>query len=209
MQIQHQLQLDMAPSQAWATLTNLEFVASCLPGATLAEHTGDDYLGTFGIKVGAITAKFNGRARFVELDPERHVAVLDAKGDDRSGRSTAHATVRLELAQTGAGTRATVTTDLALSGRLAQFGRGIVGDVSRRLLDEFATNLAAARAVEPADAAGTDEVAAYGHHAADVFDVGSVVLTRNRMLAGVVAAALMVGVLRLWRRSRLSAAMKP
>jgi len=128
--------------EAYATLTDIERIAPCLPGAQLTEVEGDVYRGIVKVKVGPITASFKGQASFVERDEEKHRAVLKADGRDTTGKGNASAliTAQLEVVDPEV-TKVTVTTDLTISGRVAQFGRGALADVSEKLLKQFVTNL--------------------------------------------------------------------
>lgn len=135
--------VDAPAAQAWSLLTDLERVASCLPGAALDGRDGDDYVGGMKIKVGPIAAQFRGTARFLEQDDTRHSAVIQAAGKDPKGQASAQATISARLEPEGERTRVVVDTDLAISGRMAQFGRGAIADISVKLLDQFARNLGA------------------------------------------------------------------
>jgi uncharacterized protein len=127
---------------AWDTLTDVERIAPCLPGAQLTEIEGDTYRGLVKVKVGPITAQFKGQASFVEKDTEQHRAVLKAEGRDTGGKGNASAliTAQLEPIATDV-TKVTVATDLTITGKVAQFGRGALADVSEKLLKQFVTNL--------------------------------------------------------------------
>lgn len=129
-------------STTWDILTDIELIAPCMPGAQLTEVHDETYKGTVKIKVGPITAQFKGDASFVEQDAETHRAVLRAQGRDTGGKGTANATITAELAPAdNDGTHVTINTDLAISGRVAQFGRGALADVSTKLLGQFVTCL--------------------------------------------------------------------
>ncbi len=128
--------------EAWAIICDVERIAPCLPGAQLEEIEGDVYRGRVKVKLGAITAQFKGEAKFVERDDEAHTAQLHGKGRDTGGRGNAEAdiyAVAESLSPTS--TKCTVTADLHITGKVAQFGRGIMGDVSKKLMDQFAGNL--------------------------------------------------------------------
>ena len=127
---------------AWDTLTDVERIAPCLPGAQLTEIEGDTYRGLVKVKVGPITAQFKGQASFIEKDTEQHRAVLKAEGRDTGGKGNASAliTAQLEPIATDV-TKVTVATDLTITGKVAQFGRGALADVSEKLLKQFVTNL--------------------------------------------------------------------
>jgi carbon monoxide dehydrogenase subunit G len=123
--------------EAWRVLTDVELIAPCMPGARLTEVEGETFRGTVKIKVGPITAQFKGDASFVERDEDAHRAVLKAEGRDTGGKGNANATITAELEPAGNGTRVTITTDLAISGKVAQFGKATLGEVSTKLLGQF------------------------------------------------------------------------
>jgi len=127
--------------EAWAVLTDLERIAPCMPGAQLTEVEGDEYRGLVKVKVGPITASYKGVVRFSERDAENHRAVLKADGRETRGQGNASATITATLAPSGTGTKVSVFTDLAITGKVAQFGRGVLADVSGKLLDQFVHNL--------------------------------------------------------------------
>lgn len=124
--------------RAWAILTDLELIAPCMPGAQLQEVEGDDHRGIVKVKVGPITASFKGVASFLERDETAHTAVLKAQGRDTGGKGNANATITARLEPEGDGTtHVTISTDLNITGRVAQFGRGALVDVSTKLLGQF------------------------------------------------------------------------
>ena len=125
----------------WAVLTDVERIAPCLPGAQLLEIEGDEFRGVVKIKVGPITAQYKGAASFSERDDVGHRAVLRAEGRDTRGAGNAAADITAELEATDIGTKVTVTTDLTVTGKVAQFGRGVMADVSKKLMGRFADNL--------------------------------------------------------------------
>ncbi len=127
---------------AWDTLTDVERIAPCLPGAQLTEIEGDTYRGLVKVKVGPITAQFKGQASFVEKDTVQHRAVLKAEGRDTGGKGNASALITAQLESIASDvTKVTVATDLTITGKVAQFGRGALADVSEKLLKQFVTNL--------------------------------------------------------------------
>ena len=139
--------------EAWATLTDLERIAPCMPGAQLTEIEGENYRGVVKVKVGPITAQFKGQAHFVERDEAAHRAALKAEGRDTGGKGNASAVITAQLAAVGAdSTQVTVTTDLTITGKVAQFGRGALADVSDKLLKQFVTNLESTVLNQPATA---------------------------------------------------------
>jgi len=125
----------------WSVLTDVERIAPCLPGAQLQEVEGDEYRGVVKVKVGPITAQYKGAASFVEKDDAGYRAVLRAEGRDTRGTGNAAADITAEMAPTATGTLVTVTTDLKVTGKVAQFGRGVMADVSKKLMGQFADNL--------------------------------------------------------------------
>lgn len=128
--------------EAWTVITDVERIAPCLPGAQLQEIEGDTYRGVVKVKLGPMTPQFKGQATFVERDDDAHRAVLKAEGRDTSGRGNAAAEITAQAESLSpTSTKVTVTTDLHITGKVAQFGRGIVGDVSKKLMEQFASNL--------------------------------------------------------------------
>lgn len=155
MELTNEFRVAVPVEQAWAVLTDVERIAPCLPGAQLQEVEGDDYRGIVKVKVGPITAQYKGAARFAEKDDAVHRAVLKAEGRDTRGQGNASATITATLVPDGDGTKVTVATDLHVTGKVAQFGRGVMADVSAKLLNQFVERLEAdvlsgpAPAVEP------------------------------------------------------------
>ena len=143
MELTHDFQVSVPIEQAWAVLTDLERIAPCMPGAQLLEVEGDDYHGVVKVKVGPITAQYRGTAKIVDLDASSHRAVLRAEGRDTRGQGTASATVTARLEENGSGTGVHIQTDLDVSGKVAQFGRGVLAEVSEKLLDQFVSQLEA------------------------------------------------------------------
>jgi len=141
MELTNELEVPVAVDQAWAVLTDLQRIAPCMPGAQLQEVEGDEYRGVVKVKVGPITAQYRGVAKFVERDDQAHRAVLRAEGRDTRGQGTATATVTATLEPKGERTTVKLHTDLAITGKVAQFGRGVLADVSAKLLSEFAERL--------------------------------------------------------------------
>src|SRR4029077_15398013 len=128
--------------EAWAVITDVEKIAPCLPGAQLQEIEGDIYRGVVKIKLGSITPQFKGQASFTDRDDAAHTATLKAEGRDTGGRGNASAEIAAQAESLSpTSTRVVVTTDLHITGKVAQFGRGIIGDVSSKLMGQFANNL--------------------------------------------------------------------
>jgi len=140
-ELNNEFEVDAPIEQVWAVLTDVERIAPCLPGAQLTEIQGDEFWGVVKIKVGPISAQYKGAASFVERDDASFRAVLKAEGRDTRGAGNAAAEITAELEDAGGGTKVTVTTDLKVTGKVAQFGRGVMADVSRKLMSQFADNL--------------------------------------------------------------------
>jgi carbon monoxide dehydrogenase subunit G len=141
MDLTNDFRVALPVERAWAVLTDLERIAPCMPGAQLQEVEGDEYRGIVKIKVGPITAQYKGKATFVEQDDTNHKAVLRAEGRETRGQGNANATITATLTPDGDGTAVSVVTDLTVTGRVAQFGRGVLADVSAKLLDQFVASL--------------------------------------------------------------------
>lgn len=141
MELSNEFTVDAPVDQAWSVLTDLERIAPCMPGAQLTEVEGDEYRGNIKIKVGPITAQYKGAATFVSRDETAHKATLKAEGRDTRGQGNASATITATLVPAGSGTKVTVATDLTITGKVAQMGRGVLADVSAKLLDQFVDSL--------------------------------------------------------------------
>ena len=137
MELSNEFRVPLPVDEAWALLTDVERIAPCMPGAQLQEVEGDEYRGIVKVKVGPITAQYKGKATFKERDENAHRAVLLAEGRETRGQGNASASIAATLESDGDGTRVSIVTDLAVTGRVAQFGRGVLADVSAKLLDQF------------------------------------------------------------------------
>ncbi|MBV8960723.1 MAG: SRPBCC family protein [Actinobacteria bacterium] len=153
MELTNSFRVGLPVGEAWAVLTDVERIAPCLPGAQLQEVEGDEYRGVVKVKVGPITAQYKGKATFQNLDVDNHVAVLRAEGRDTRGQGNANATITATLTPDGDGTAVQVVTDLAITGRVAQFGRGTLADVSTKLLNQFVECLESTVMAAPAGGA--------------------------------------------------------
>lgn len=141
MELSNEFAVTAPIAATWAILTDLERIAPCLPGAQLDEVEGDEYRGTVKVKVGPITSQYKGTATFVSLDEVNHKAVLRATGRDTRGQGNATATVTASLSEEGDKTKVSVVTELDITGKVAQFGRGMLADISTKLLGQFAERL--------------------------------------------------------------------
>jgi carbon monoxide dehydrogenase subunit G len=155
MKIANQFTVSAPIGQAWDVLSDLEQVIPLMPGAQLTGHEGDDYLGKVKVKVGPVTSEFSGKVRFVEQDRGQHRAVIDAKGKESRGTGNAAATVTAQLHEVGERTSVTVDTDLKIVGKLAQFGSGMLQQVSEKLLGQFVESLEAELAAKNTQSTAT------------------------------------------------------
>lgn len=159
MELTNDFRVAVPVERAWAVLTDVELIAPCLPGAQLQEVEGDEYRGIVKVKVGPITAQYKGKATFLSQDDDAHVAVLRAEGRETRGQGNANATITATLTPDDGGTAVSVVTDLTVTGRVAQFGRGVLADVSAKLLDQFVENLETTVLVDQAPPTEAVEVA--------------------------------------------------
>ncbi|MFJ6662768.1 SRPBCC domain-containing protein [Streptomyces sp. NPDC091383] len=141
MKIDNEFRVDAPLERAWQALTDLESLAPCMPGAQLTGVDGDVYRGKVKVKVGPVVSQFQGTARFTEQDEASHSAVISAAGKDTRGQGNASATVHARLRPDGTGTAVSVSTDLNISGKLAQFGSGMIKEISEKLFAQFVANV--------------------------------------------------------------------
>jgi uncharacterized protein len=125
----------------WKVMLDIEGIAPCMPGAQLQEVEGDEYRGIVKVKVGPITAQYKGSARLAEVDEANRRIVIDATGRDTRGQGNAKATIVVTMTPEGGGTKVNVATDLSITGKVAQFGRGVLVDVSSKLMGQFVENV--------------------------------------------------------------------
>ncbi|EWT06762.1 carbon monoxide dehydrogenase [Intrasporangium chromatireducens Q5-1] len=137
MELQHSFTVPTSVDEAWDLFMDLHRVGGCFPGATVTDASGESFAGTVKVKLGPIALLYAGSGSFIERDAEARRAVIEAKGKDKRGNGTAGATVTIQLSPDGEGTRADVQTDLSVTGKPAQFGRGVMQDVSDKLLGQF------------------------------------------------------------------------
>ena len=161
MELEHEFSVPVPVQQAWDVLLDVERIAPCMPGATVESFDGETIDGRVKVKVGPIQVTYAGTARFVEKDEAARRAVIDARAKEARGSGTANATITAVLHETGSSeTKVTVTTDLAITGRPAQFGRGVMAEVGNKLLGKFADCLAGELSSGEAGAAAAPETAA-------------------------------------------------
>ncbi|MFP5577364.1 MAG: SRPBCC family protein [Acidimicrobiia bacterium] len=137
MELTNEFTVPVPVERAWEVLTDVELIAPCLPGAQLQEIEGDEYRGVVKVKVGPITAQYKGAATFQEQDEAARRLVLKAEGRDTRGQGSASALITVKMSEESGRTHVTVDTDLTIKGKVAQFGRGMIADVSGKLMTEF------------------------------------------------------------------------
>ncbi|MEX2621656.1 MAG: SRPBCC family protein [Egibacteraceae bacterium] len=224
MKLEHSFTVPVPVEEAWAVLRDVERIAPCMPGATIDAVDGDEFSGRVKVKVGPMTVTYKGNARFADVDEQGHRATIEASGKEARGSGTARATITAELTASGEHTDVALTTDLTITGKPAQFGRGVMADVGGKLVNQFADCLSSelARTEQPTEGAqdgatevggteppvrasqGQDKAAAArpSPEAIDLFDVaGSSV---GKRLAPVVAALAVVGLVVWYLRRRSS-----
>jgi carbon monoxide dehydrogenase subunit G len=160
--LEHSFSVPADLDTVWAAVLDPERVAPCMPGASLSEVDGDAFKGTVKVKVGPISLQYKGSGEFLEKDESARKVVIKASGKDTRGNGTAAATVTVTLRADGEGTAGSVNTDLSITGKPAQFGRGLISEVGGKILDSFASCLASKlgpeQAAEPAPAKAETKV---------------------------------------------------
>ena len=162
MKLENEFRVEVPVEEAWRVLLDVERIAPCMPGAQLQEVEGDEYRGIVKVKVGPITAQYKGTARITESDDTNHRAVIRAEGRDTRGQGNASATATAVLQPDGDGTRVSIDSDVTITGKVAQFGRGVIADVSAKLLDQFVACLERDVLSSAADPPASNEVAESG-----------------------------------------------
>jgi uncharacterized protein len=210
-ELHNEFRVAVPAARTWQVLTDVQRVAPCIPGAQLLSVDGDDFTGAVKVKVGPITVSYNGNASFQEKDEAAQRVVIKASGKETRGSGNAAALVTAQLKDEGDATHVVITTDLTISGKAAQFGRGVLADVSTNLIGQFARNLEAdlldgtapSGAVSPAAGAATSSAAASGSgDSVDLLKVVAVPMAKRYAPAlAAVAAGMTVGFL-LGRRKR-------
>ena len=141
MELNNDFEVSAPIEKVWEVINNVELIAPCLPGAQLEEVENDEYRGFVKVKVGPITAQYKGVAKFVEKDDSNHRVVIRGEGRDTRGAGNAAADITASLESITEGTRVNVVTDLKITGKVAQFGRCVMADISKKLMGQFADNL--------------------------------------------------------------------
>ncbi|TMR98101.1 SRPBCC family protein [Nonomuraea basaltis] len=160
MRFEHEFTVPVPIEQAWAVLLDVERVAPCLPGASLDTYEGDEFTGRMKVKVGPIMVTYRGSARFEDVDKDAHTLAIQASGKEARGSGTASATVKARMAPREGATAVNVETTFNVTGRPAQFGRGVMAEVGAKLIDKFAANLAELLSEPTVEATAAKEPAA-------------------------------------------------
>ena len=197
MDLEHSFTVDAPVDTVWSTMMDIEGVAECFPGATVTSVEGDSFAGTCKVKLGPIAMVYKGSGSFVDRDDSAHRAVIEAKGKDKRGNGTAGATVTMTMDAEGSATRVQVVTDLNVTGKPAQFGRGVMQDVSDKLLGQFvdclagkfdAGDVAAEQSAPPSDTASSSTGESSGGGPAPTVDGAAPAAATAESPAGVGAA---------------------
>ncbi|GHJ25974.1 carbon monoxide dehydrogenase subunit G (CoxG) family protein [Streptomyces hygroscopicus subsp. sporocinereus] len=212
MQLIHTVSVKAEPDAVFALLSDVGKVASCMPGAALEGRDGDAWRGAVKVKVGPISAAYTGTVRFLEVDAEKRRLRVHASGADTHGSGDAEAEVSLEVVPAEDGARLNLSTDLVIRGKIAQFGKGAIGAVSDRILQQFAQNLGSLLlqpdgGQAPATTAGAAPAAsapAAGAPAEAPGELNGMVLIAGPLLKkyGPVAAAFLFGLSQGWLLGR-------
>lgn len=161
MELQNSFVVPADIDTAWKTLQDVEFLAPCVPGATLTKSDGENFEGNVKVKLGPVAMTYGGTARFVSRDEATHTAVIEGSGKETKGTGTAKGLVTAVLvAEAPDRTRCDVVSELTITGKAAQFGRGVMQDVAGRIIDQFSANLAAQMTAAAAPAAEPEPAAA-------------------------------------------------
>jgi carbon monoxide dehydrogenase subunit G len=215
MELNNEFRVAVPAAKTWEVLTDVERVAPCLPGATLLSVDGDEFTGAVKVKVGPITVSYKGEAAFQERDAAAQRMVLKANGKETRGNGNAAAVVTAQLKDEGDATSVLITTDLTISGKAAQFGRGVLADVAANLIGRFAKSLEAqllgGSAPAGAQTPGATSQPAADADAGDSVDLLKVVAVPMAKRAAPAVAALAAGAAIgfLWGRRNRKAQMHP
>ena len=195
MELTHKFTVPAPVDETWAAFQDIESVAGCFPGATVTSVEGDDFKGSCKVKLGPIALVYTGSGTFLEKDEAAKRFVVEAKGKDKRGNGTAGATVTASFVGSGDSTDVTVVTDLAITGKPAQFGRGVIQDVSDKLLQQFVGCLEQKVGGGPEAAAAPQE-----DDALDLGATGLPILVKSYWKQGLAALLILLVIRRLLRR---------
>lgn len=215
--LEHRFTLDLPLAEAWKVLTDIERIAPCVPGAQLTDVDGHRYKGSIKVRLGPITAQYKGEAVLVDADEGAHRMVIDGKGRDSFGQGNAAAQMVGTLRPEGAGTAVTIASSIQIAGKIASLGKGVMQDVSSRLLDQFVANLESSIAQErsappaggaacPADATassgGPRRIPGQEAEAVDLMALGGGAVLKRVVPGALALVAAVAGAVFFWRRRR-------
>jgi carbon monoxide dehydrogenase subunit G len=212
MKLDNEFRVNAPIERAWEVLTDIPAITPCLPGAELTDHDGDEYRGTVKIKVGPVTANYSGKALFAVIDEERHHIEISADGRDSRGSGNASASITADMVADGDHTVVSIITDLKVAGKVAQFGKGMIAEVSGKLIDQFVNcieqELLGDKVVDDVAAASADAIETTTQAAAprqpvealDLMDLAGGSVYKRLAPIGIAAAVILILALLLKRR---------
>jgi len=212
MKLDNEFRVNAPIERAWEVLTDIPAITPCLPGAELTDHDGDEYRGTVKIKVGPVTANYSGKALFAVIDEERHHIEIAADGRDSRGSGNASASITADMRADGDHTVVSISTDLKVAGKVAQFGKGMIAEVSGKLIDQFVNcierELLGDKVIEEVAAASADAGESTTPAAAprqpvealDLMDLAGGSVYKRLAPIGIAAAVILILALLLKRR---------
>jgi carbon monoxide dehydrogenase subunit G len=212
MKLDNEFRVNAPIERAWEVLTDIPAITPCLPGAELTDHDGDEYRGTVKIKVGPVTANYSGKALFAVIDEERHHIEISADGRDSRGSGNASASITADMVADGDHTVVSIITDLKVAGKVAQFGKGMIAEVSGKLIDQFVNcieqELLGDKVVDDVAAASADASETTTQAAAprqpvealDLMDLAGGSVYKRLAPIGIAAAVILILALLLKRR---------
>ncbi len=203
MKLTNEVHIERDPAEVFATLLDVERVASCMPGSRLTGRDGDSYEGEVKVKIGPLGVAYTGTVRFLSVDSAERTAVLKASGKEQHGQGNADAHVTARVLPDGTGSKVAIETDLMIRGKVAQFGRGVIGEVSQRLIGQFAGNIEhllttpASSTPEQAAVGGAAEVAGRAEAPAAAAELDGLALVIKPILKRIapIAAGVAIGLL--------------
>lgn len=214
MKLEHEFTVPAPVDTVWQVLLDPERVAPCFPGATITSAHGDEFAGIVKVRLGPISLQYRGSGRFTETDEAAHRTVIVATGTAAGGQSTAAATVTATLAENGEGTAVTLATDLTITGKPAQFGRGLIEDVGGKIIGQFAECLSSSLGPEqgpapvpaspvsaPSQPAPVRPVPPPVTEEIDLLDAAGGAVAK-RVVPAITALVLLALVIRWWRKRR-------
>ncbi len=206
MKLENEFRVNAPIERAWEVLTDIPAITPCLPGAELTDHDGDEYRGTVKIKVGPVTANYSGKALFAVVDEDTHHIEIAADGRDSRGSGNASASITADMRADGDHTVVSINTDLKVAGKVAQFGKGMIAEVSGKLIDQFVDcieqELLGDKVIDEVAAASADADTAPRQpvEALDLMDLAGGSVYKRLAPIGIAVAVLLILALLLKRR---------